>query len=276
MKSGSTAAVREALAHGSSVNVRAADGTTALHWAVRAEDADTVNALLRAGAHVSVANALGVTPAYVAAENGNAAILRRLLDAGADVKTADASGDTLLMAAVRADGFVGQVQAAMSGSTLRIYTGDDLAGAEYGASLKNIYAIAAGLCDGLKLGVPNKETNTEIEALRLYDGQGMARLLSLPVDRDEFSSEIINSYRVKQGVLHNPKSDRRTTQGIFHVSEGGLPVPNDKVAVPKAVPDEIKQRLNVLINEAVFSEVIHKRLIEEFARFADGLERTEF
>jgi len=37
------------------------------------------------------------------------------------------------------------------------------------------------------------------------------------------------------------------------------------VAVPKAVPDEIKQRLNGLINEAIFSEVIHKRLIEEFA-----------
>ena len=27
---------------------------------------------------------------------------------------------------------------------------------------------------------------------------------------------------MKQGVLHNPKSDRRTTQGIFHVAEGGL------------------------------------------------------
>ena len=37
------------------------------------------------------------------------------------------------------------------------------------------------------------------------------------------------------------------------------------VAVPKAVPDEIKQRLNGLINEAVFSETIHKRLTEEFA-----------
>ncbi|MSU47407.1 MAG: NAD(P)-dependent glycerol-3-phosphate dehydrogenase [Lacunisphaera sp.] len=58
----------------------------------------------------------------------------------------------MVMAAVRADQFVGQVQAAMSGPTLRIYTSDDLAGAEYGASLKNIYAIAAGFCDGLKLG----------------------------------------------------------------------------------------------------------------------------
>jgi hypothetical protein len=65
------------------------------------------------------------------------------------------------------------------------------------------------------------------------DRPGLARVLSLPVDRDEFTSDIITSYRVKQGVLHNPKSDRRTTAGIFHVTEGGLPIPADKKAVPK-------------------------------------------
>ncbi len=67
------------------------------------------------------------------------------------------------------------------------------------------------------------------------DRAGMARVLSLPADRDFFSSEIINSYRAANGVLHNPKSDRRTTQGIFHVTEGGLPIPDDKSAVPKNV-----------------------------------------
>jgi hypothetical protein len=65
------------------------------------------------------------------------------------------------------------------------------------------------------------------------DRAGMARVLSLPLDRDEFTSSILSSYRVKQGVLHNPKSDRRTTQGIFHVAEGGLPIPDDKIGVPK-------------------------------------------
>lgn len=69
----------------------------------------------------------------------------------------------------------------------------------------------------------------------VLDRHGLARLLSLPPDRDEFHSDIISSYRVRQGVLHNPKSDRRTTEGIFHVAEGGLPVPDDKKAVPKAV-----------------------------------------
>jgi len=69
----------------------------------------------------------------------------------------------------------------------------------------------------------------------VLDRYGLARLLSLPPDRDVFASDIITSYRVKQGVLHNPKSDRRTTEGIFHVAEGGSPIPDDKKAVPKAV-----------------------------------------
>jgi phosphoenolpyruvate carboxykinase (diphosphate) len=65
------------------------------------------------------------------------------------------------------------------------------------------------------------------------DRPGLARVLSLPLDRDEFSSDIVNSYRVQQGVLHNPRSDRRTTQGIFHITEGGLPIPDDKLGVPQ-------------------------------------------
>lgn len=76
----------------------------------------------------------------------------------------------------------------------------------------------------------------------VLDRHGLARALSLPPDRDEFVSDIVSSYRVKQGVLHNPKSDRRTTQGIFHVAEGGLPVPDDKVSVPKEVFGEMLRR----------------------------------
>ncbi len=63
---------------------------------------------------------------------------------------------------------------------------------------------------------------------------GLARELSLPAGEDVFESEILSSYRVAQGVLHNPAKDRRTTQGVFHVVEGGLPVPDDKMTVPKA------------------------------------------
>jgi hypothetical protein len=71
-------------------------------------------------------------------------------------------------------------------------------------------------------------------ATLVLDRPGLARALSLPPGKDVHASPILTSYRVRQGVLHNPRSDRRTTQGIFHVAEGGLPIPNDKKAVPIA------------------------------------------
>ena len=61
---------------------------------------------------------------------------------------------------------------------------------------------------------------------------GLARELSLPLTESEYQSGQLKSYRVLQGVLHNPKSDRRTTAGVFHIVEGGLPIPADKKAVP--------------------------------------------
>jgi glycerol-3-phosphate dehydrogenase (NAD(P)+) len=51
---------------------------------------------------------------------------------------------------------VEEVQTSLSSPTLRVYTSDDLAGVEFGSCLKNIYAIAAGCCDGLKLGDNSK------------------------------------------------------------------------------------------------------------------------
>ncbi|MEY4940253.1 MAG: hypothetical protein RIQ93_1988, partial [Verrucomicrobiota bacterium] len=69
----------------------------------------------------------------------------------------------------------------------------------------------------------------------VLDRPDLARLLSLPPDADRHQSDILSSYRVRQGVVHNPRSDRRTTKGIFHVAELGLPVPDDKKAVPPAV-----------------------------------------
>lgn len=67
------------------------------------------------------------------------------------------------------------------------------------------------------------------------DRHGLARMLSLPPDKDLYETDIVKSYRIGQGVLHNPQSDRRTTKGVFHVAEGGLPIPDDKKAVPKGV-----------------------------------------
>ncbi len=66
----------------------------------------------------------------------------------------------------------------------------------------------------------------------LLDRYGLARELSLPLDADHWHNEQVSSYRLDNGVLHNPINDRRTTQGVFHVAEVGLPVPGDKLGVP--------------------------------------------
>ena len=64
---------------------------------------------------------------------------------------------------------------------------------------------------------------------------GIARDLSIPEGTDSYSNLYLASFRVRNGVLHNPRSDRRTTQGTFHIAEGGLPIPGDKKAVPRPV-----------------------------------------
>jgi glycerol-3-phosphate dehydrogenase (NAD(P)+) len=58
----------------------------------------------------------------------------------------------MVLAAKGDESFVQDMQVAISGPTLRVYTTDDLPGVEFGGSLKNVYAIAAGCCEGLGLG----------------------------------------------------------------------------------------------------------------------------
>lgn len=95
---------------------------------------------------------------------------------------------------------------------------------------RRIEAFLSDCCREVGLSaVPRLPSDTFVLA-----AAGMARELALPMDGDYFESRWLKSYRVKNGVLQNPRSDRRTTQGTFHVADIGLPVPADKIAVPMA------------------------------------------
>ena len=108
---GNKAAMRLLLERKVDVNAPQVDGTTALHWAVRADDLDAIDLLVRAGANVSARNRAGVMPLELAAINGSAAIIERLIKAGADVnRPLNSSGDTALMMASRS-GKAGAVKA---------------------------------------------------------------------------------------------------------------------------------------------------------------------
>ena len=101
VKAGNKDGVRALLKQSVDVNAREADGTTALHWAARADDLETVQLLLRAGANADVTNRNRVTPLSLAAINGNAAIVEALLNAGADPNAPLSQGQTALMTAAR-------------------------------------------------------------------------------------------------------------------------------------------------------------------------------
>src|SRR6185503_1217758 len=78
VKAGNRQAVRALLkqpARAADVNLREADGTTALHWAVRANDLETAQLLLAAGARADVANRYGVTALWLAAAKGSAVLV---------------------------------------------------------------------------------------------------------------------------------------------------------------------------------------------------------
>jgi ankyrin repeat protein len=100
-KDGNAAGVKAALALHADVNSAEPDGSTALEWAVRNDDIESVSLLLKAGADPKLANRYGVTPLSLACTNGDAVVIAKLLDAGADPNTTSSEGETALMTASR-------------------------------------------------------------------------------------------------------------------------------------------------------------------------------
>ena len=96
-----TSLVRSLVSQKADVNAIQTDGSTALHWAVRADDLETADLLIRAGANVSASNRRGITPLDLACVNGSAAMIRKLLDAGANLNATHSDGQTPLMTAAR-------------------------------------------------------------------------------------------------------------------------------------------------------------------------------
>jgi glycerol-3-phosphate dehydrogenase (NAD(P)+) len=59
---------------------------------------------------------------------------------------------SLIVAASRVEANARRVQAAFSSPRFRVYTNSDVIGVELGGAVKNVIAIAAGICDGLGFG----------------------------------------------------------------------------------------------------------------------------
>ena len=114
--------------------------TAALRGALAAlADASMPVAWLCKGFEASAAAGLGLMPHEVQAQ------VAPLLQAGA------LSGPSFAQEV--ANGQPTALVAAFHSPTLRVYANDDLVGVEVGGAVKNVLAVATGLCDGLQLGL---------------------------------------------------------------------------------------------------------------------------
>ena len=101
VKRGDHAAARTLLRNKAIVNQAEPDGTTALHHAVLADDAQLVSMLIAAGANVRAVNRYGLRPLTVAATNGSEPVIVQLLKGGADPNTVTDAGEPVIMTAAR-------------------------------------------------------------------------------------------------------------------------------------------------------------------------------
>ncbi len=115
----------------------------------------------------------------------------------------------------------------LHGSRLRIYANDDLVGVEVGGAVKNVLAIATGVCDGLGLGLNSRA------ALMTRGLAEIARLgLALGAQRETFmglagmgdliltcTGDLSRNRRVGLALAEN-KSLPQILEELGHVAEG--------------------------------------------------------
>jgi uncharacterized protein len=101
-ESGDLPAVRALLKTKPDANEPGVDGTPALHWVVRLQDAATAQQLLRSKADPNAANRYGVRPLHIAIGSDDLPMVLLLLKAGANPDSTDAAGDSCLVMAARA------------------------------------------------------------------------------------------------------------------------------------------------------------------------------
>lgn len=117
--------------------------------------------------------------------------------------------------------------AAFHGPSLRVYANDDLVGVEVGGAVKNVLAIATGLCDGLHLGLNARAALitrglAEMTRLGLALGAHTATFMGLSGLGDLVLTTTGDLSRNRQVglALAQGQSLAQATQSLGHVAEG--------------------------------------------------------
>jgi len=182
-------AVRSLLQKKADVNAPQVDGTTALHWAVRSDDLETADLLIRAGANVTAANREGVTPMQLAAINGTAPMIQRLIKAGADPNASLSKfGDTALMLTARTGKVDGIKLLLDSGAKVNVIE-------TWGGTTPLIWAVSERHFDAVKLLIAGgADVNARSYFVPSAHGRGFEGATPAPPDPKQAVDELAGGW----------------------------------------------------------------------------------
>ena len=158
-----------------------------------------------------------------------------------------------------------KIQAIFSSPKFRVYTNDDPIGVEIAGTVKNVIAIAAGTCDGLKLGNNAKSallTRGLAEIIRIgqywggktetfYGLSGLGDLLTT------CNSPLSRNYQVGYGLAHGKTLDR-VLADLQGTAEG---VNTTRVLVEIANHNQIYMPITVLVDRMLQGQITAQEAI---------------
>jgi glycerol-3-phosphate dehydrogenase (NAD(P)+) len=158
-----------------------------------------------------------------------------------------------------------KIQAIFSSSKFRVYTNDDPIGVEIAGTVKNVIAIAAGTCDGLKLGNNAKSallTRGLAEIIRIgqywggktetfYGLSGLGDLLTT------CNSPLSRNYQVGYGLAQG----KTLTQILADLQGTAEGVNTTKVLIQIANQNQIYMPITVLVDRMLKGEITAQEAI---------------
>lgn len=163
-----------------------------------------------------------------------------------------------------------RVQAVFSSERFRVYTNTDPLGTELGGTLKNVIAIAAGVCDGLKLGTNARSgliTRALAEMIRVgtqlgarqetfFGLSGLGDLLAT------CTSSLSRNYRVGYGLAQGKGLEQILTE--LQSTAEGVSTTNVliELAEREAIPVPVSRQVYLLLNGKITPEQAVEALME--------------
>lgn len=162
---------------------------------------------------------------------------------------------------------VKQAQEIFMNSFFRVYTGDDLIGVELGGSLKNVIAIASGICDGLGLGDNAKGallTRGLAEMVRLGEKLGANPLTFAGLSgMGDLITTCFTKYSRNRYVgeqIGKGKTLKATLEGMVMVAEG---VKTTKSAYDLCLKYKVEMPITQQIYRILYENLEPQRALQE-------------